>query len=129
MSGLDSCSGTRDRMRRRGLEQEFLDHVSQALREIRRTGWLAWRKLNTPSALKISPSCRPDCRETVYTLSVGSRGAPFCGSMRCISDRGPGLRKAHFGWLTRIDDGSVFFVARRKRGAARRRNSLSRTLP
>jgi hypothetical protein len=44
-------------------------------------------------------------------------------AVRCISDGGPGLPKGHFGWLTRFEDGALFFVA------ARRRNPLAVEVP
>jgi hypothetical protein len=93
----------------------FWTMFPKLLREIRRTGWLAWRKLNAPSAAqdfaKLPAKLPGDC---LRALGIGSREA-VSFAVPCISDRGPGLRKAHFGWLTRTDDGSVFFVARRKR--------------
>jgi hypothetical protein len=36
-------------------------------------------------------------------------------AVRCISDGGPGLSQAHFGWLARFEDGALFFVGERRR--------------
>jgi Domain of unknown function (DUF4126) len=89
--------------------------LPKLLREIRRTGWLAWRKLNAPSAdqhfVKLPAKLPVTC---LRALGTGRREA-VSFAVQCIGDRGPGLRKGHFGWLTQTDDGSVFFVAKRKR--------------
>jgi Domain of unknown function (DUF4126) len=86
------------------------------LRGMRSTGWLAWRKLNGPSAgeerTKVQNELPANCLET---LRRAKGTEPVAFAARCISDAGPGLPKGHFGWLTRFEDGSLFFVAPRRR--------------
>ena len=87
------------------------------LRGIRSTGWLAWRKLNGPSAgqeatklpNELPGSCLAALRRTKVT------GEPLVFAARCISDGGPGLPRGLFGWLSKFEDGSLFFVAPRRR--------------
>jgi hypothetical protein len=87
------------------------------LRGMRATGWLAWRKLNGPSAgqetTKVQDELPATCLEALRGAKV--TGEPVAFAAQCISDAGPGLPKGHFGWLTRFEDGSLFFVAPRRR--------------
>jgi hypothetical protein len=89
----------------------------RVLRTIRSTGWLAWRKLNGPSAGREASELKSvlpaNCLEAVR--STGPADEPVAFAASCISDGGPGLPKGYFGWLTGFGDGTVFFVAPRKR--------------
>ena len=87
------------------------------LRRIRSTSWLAWRKLNGPSAgqeaTKLQNELPTTCLEAVRRAK-GTR-EPVAFATRCISDGGPGMPKGHFGWLTRFEDGSLFFLVPNRR--------------
>ncbi|MGB8466899.1 MAG: hypothetical protein WCE49_18280, partial [Terrimicrobiaceae bacterium] len=88
------------------------------LRGVRSTGWLAWRKLNGPSAgqetAKLQTELPAACLEAVRR--AGNTSEPAAFTVRCISDGGPGLPRDYFGWLTRLGNGPLFFVASRRRG-------------
>ncbi len=88
------------------------------LRGARSTGWLAWRKLNGPSAgqetAKLQTELPAACLEAVQR--AGNTSEPAAFTVRCISDGGPGLPRGYFGWLTRLGNGPLFFVASRRRG-------------
>jgi Domain of unknown function (DUF4126) len=87
------------------------------LRRIRCAGWLAWRKLSGPSVdqepTELQKKLPPDC---VQALGAESREA-IAFAAWCISEAGPEMPRASFGWLTQVEDGRLFFVAPRARGA------------
>jgi hypothetical protein len=85
------------------------------LREIRSTAWLAWRKLNGPSAGQEATTVRARLPAACLEALGRKRGEPVAFALRCISEGGPGLPKAQFGWLTRFEAGPLFFVASRRR--------------
>ncbi len=93
------------------------------LRGIRSTAWLAWRKLNGPSAGQEATRAQARLPAACLEALGRDKGAPVAFAVRCVSDGGPGLPKGHFGWLTRFEDGALFFVA------ARRRNPLAVEVP
>jgi hypothetical protein len=93
------------------------------LRGIRSTAWLAWRKLNGPSAGQEATRAQARLPAACLEALGRDKGAPVAFAVRCISDGGPGLPKGNFGWLTRFQDGALFFVA------ARRRNPLAVEVP
>ncbi|HEY5706469.1 MAG TPA: DUF4126 domain-containing protein [Terrimicrobiaceae bacterium] len=87
------------------------------LRRMRSTGWLAWRKLNGPSAGLEATALQSELPVSCFDAVRRRRSTnePVAFAARCISDGGPGLPKGYFGWLTRLGDGSLFFVAPRRR--------------
>jgi hypothetical protein len=85
------------------------------LRRIRSTAWLAWRKLNGPSAGQEATKAQTRLPAACLEALGRDKGAPMAFAVRCISDGGPGLSKAHFGWLARFEDGAFFFVGERRR--------------
>jgi Domain of unknown function (DUF4126) len=85
------------------------------LRRIRSTAWLAWRKLNGPSAGQEATKAQTRLPAACLEALGRDKGAPMAFAVRCISDGGPGLSKAHFGWLARFEDGALFFVGERRR--------------
>jgi hypothetical protein len=89
----------------------------RVLRSIRSTGWLAWRKLNGPSAGREASELKSvlpaSCLEAIRDAMAVDEPVAFAAS--CISDGGPGLPRGHFGWLTGFGDGTLLFVAPRKR--------------
>ena len=93
------------------------------LRGIRSTAWLAWRKLNGPSAGQEATNAQARLPAACFEALGRDKGAPVAFAVRCISDGGPGLSKAHFGWLTQFEDGALFFVG------AQRRNPLAVEIP
>jgi Domain of unknown function (DUF4126) len=85
------------------------------LRRIRSTAWLAWRKLNGPSAGQEATKAQTRLPAACLEALGRDKGAPMAFAVRCISDGGPGLSQAHFGWLARFEDGALFFVGERRR--------------
>jgi hypothetical protein len=87
------------------------------LRGIRSTLWLAWRKLNGPSAgqeaARLQDELPATYLEALRRKKVTSEPVAFAA--RCISGGGPGMPKGQFGWLARFGDGSLFFVAPHRR--------------
>jgi Domain of unknown function (DUF4126) len=84
-------------------------------RGIRSTAWLARRKLNGPSAGQEATKAQARLPAACLEALGREREAPVAFAVRCISDGGPGLSKGNFGWLTRFEDGPLFFVAPRRR--------------
>ena len=87
------------------------------LRSIRCSLWLAWRKLNSPSAghdiaeipVKLPARCELALRRAHASTE------PITMAVRCLSGGGPRLPRNHFGWLTRLQGGRLFFVGPRWR--------------
>jgi hypothetical protein len=84
------------------------------LRGIRSTAWLAWRKLNGPSAGQETTKAQTKLPAACLEALGREKGTAVAFAVRCVSDGGPGLPKGHFGWLTRFVDGPFFFVAARR---------------
>jgi hypothetical protein len=90
--------------------------LPRMLRSIRATAWLAWRKLNSPSAgSEVSSAPLPTVFEQALRQSHATP-EPVTLSVPCVSGGGPRLPKNRFGWLARFRDGRTFFVGRRWRG-------------
>lgn len=92
--------------------------LPRLIRAMRATGWLAWRKLNTPS----SPTS-PDPEKLPMACEVALRRAratkaPVTEAAPCISGGGPRLPKHYSGWFVRFasEPESIYFVAPRFRG-------------
>ncbi|GAB4178599.1 MAG: hypothetical protein Fur0032_19080 [Terrimicrobiaceae bacterium] len=85
------------------------------LRKVRCTGWLAWRKLNAPSAdSHARKTTLPAACELALRRAHAST-APVAWAAVCISGGGPRLPRDHRGFLVRLqgDATHLFFVASR----------------
>jgi hypothetical protein len=90
--------------------------LPRMLRGMRATAWLAWKKLNSPSAganpsVPALPAALEDALRQAHATDE-----PVTFGLPCLSGGGPRLPKNHFGWLVRFRDRRVFFVGRRWRG-------------
>jgi hypothetical protein len=86
------------------------------LRAIRCNSWLAWRKLNGPSAAQEMTELPKKLPAACLRALELDNGNSVAFAVRCISERGPGLPPSSFGWLTRTIDGRLFFAALGKWG-------------
>lgn len=85
------------------------------LRKVRCTGWLAWKKLNAPSAdARLRKASLPPACELALRRAHAST-APVAWTAPCISGGGPRLPRDHRGYLVRLqgDAANLFFVASR----------------
>lgn len=91
--------------------------LPRLIRSTRATLWLAWRKLNSPSAghdAKDIPAKLPARCELALRRAHAS-SEPVTMAVRCVSGGGQRLPRNHFGWLTRLQSGRLFFVSPRMR--------------
>ncbi|HRJ73707.1 MAG TPA: DUF4126 domain-containing protein [Terrimicrobiaceae bacterium] len=87
--------------------------IPRLLRSANATVWLAWRKLNSPSAgheVTGTPRRLPGPCELALRRAHATTD-PVVLAVRCLSGTGPRLPRNHFGWLARFQNGRVFFVS------------------
>lgn len=91
--------------------------LPRLVRSIRATLWLAWRKLNSPSAghdITEIPAKLPARCELALRQAHAST-EPVTLAVRCLSGGGQRLPRNHFGWLAKFQNGRLFFVSPRWR--------------
>ncbi len=91
--------------------------LPRLVRSIRATLWLAWRKLNSPSAghdITEIPSKLP-ARCELALRRAHATTEPVILAVRCLSGGGQRLPRNHFGWLAKFPSGRLFFVSPRWR--------------
>lgn len=91
--------------------------LPRLIRSIRATLWLAWRKLNSPSAghdaTEIPNRLPARCELALRRAHASTE--PVELAVRCLSGGGQRLPRNHFGWLTKLKSGRLFFVSPRWR--------------